>query len=124
VRLSLLRTVSLTSLSGQGSKLLHFTATVISSTWSLAGSAGWSPTAMPFYFFVWDSENEEHLADHGVSPAEFEEVTRNPDATGESRSTGRPIAFGYTSGGRYLACVFELLDESTVYPITAFEVKD
>ena len=79
---------------------------------------------MDFYVFVWDDENEEHLAEHGVSPDEFEEVVCDPDGTGQSRSTGRMIAFGYTSTGKYLACVYELVDESTVYPITAYEVKD
>lgn len=78
---------------------------------------------MPWYFFVWDPEIEAHLAEHGVTPQEFEEVVCNPDAVGESRSTGRPVAFGYTSGGRYLACVYELTDADTVLPVTAFDVE-
>jgi hypothetical protein len=36
----------------------------------------------------------------------------------------RPVAFGYTSTGKYLACVFEMLDDDTVYPVTAYEVED
>jgi len=28
-----------------------------------------------------------------------------------------------TSTGRFLACVYELLDEDTVYPISAYEVE-
>jgi len=79
---------------------------------------------MPVYFFIWDDENELHLADHGITPDEFEEVVCDPDSVGESRTTGRPIAFGYTSSGKYLACVYDLTDESTVYPITAYEVED
>ena len=55
---------------------------------------------------------------------EFEDIVCDPDGTGESRATGRPIAFGYTSTGKYLACVFDFLDESTVYPITAYEVNE
>ena len=55
---------------------------------------------------------------------EFEEVVCDPDSTGESRATGRPIAFGYTSTGKYLACVCDFLDESTIYPITAYEVHE
>ena len=54
---------------------------------------------MPWYLFQWDPETEEHLAEHGVTSEEFEEVVCNPDAVGESRSTGRPIAFGYTCTG-------------------------
>lgn len=79
---------------------------------------------MPFYFFIWDGENEQHLADHGVTPNEFEEVVRDPDVLGGSRATGRPIAFGSTSTGKYLACVYELIDGSTVYAITAYEIED
>ena len=79
---------------------------------------------MPFYTFVWDDENEAHLAEHGVSIDEFAEVVCDPDFVEESRSSGRPIAFGYTSTGRYLACVCELLDEVTVYAITAYEPEE
>ena len=51
---------------------------------------------MPGYLFLWDPETEEHLALHGVS-TKFEEVVCNPDSVGESRTTGRALAFGYTS---------------------------
>ena len=77
---------------------------------------------MPYYFFIWDDENEQHIAEHDVSPNEFEEVVCDPDSSGESRTTGRPIAFGYTTTGRYLACVYDLIDDSTVYPVTAYEI--
>jgi uncharacterized DUF497 family protein len=76
---------------------------------------------MPLYFFQWTKESEAHLAEHGVTPDEFEEVVGNPDWVQTSRTTCRPIAFGETSTGKYLACVFELLDEVTVLPITAYE---
>ena len=79
---------------------------------------------MPYYFFIWDDDNEGHIAEHGVTMDEFEEVVCDPDSTGESRATGRPIAFGYTSTGKYLACVCDFLDESTIYPITAYEVHE
>jgi uncharacterized DUF497 family protein len=77
---------------------------------------------MPWYLFLWDPETEAHLAEHGVTPDEFEEVVCNPDSIGESRSTGRPIAFGYTGGGKYLACVYELVEGDTILPVTAYEV--
>ena len=78
---------------------------------------------MPFYFFVWNHEIEQHLARNGVTPGEFEEVVCDPDEVDESRSSGRPIAFGETSSGKYLACVYELLDDTTVLPVTAYEVE-
>ena len=79
---------------------------------------------MPFYLFIWSDQIEEHLAAHGVTPDEFEEVVCDPEEVAQSRSFGRPIAFGETSTGKYLACVYELLDETTVLPVTAYEVED
>ena len=79
---------------------------------------------MPFFLFVWDDENEEHLAEHGVSVDEFVQVVCDPQRVESSRSSGRKIAYGYTTTGKYLACVYELFDESTVYALTAFEVED
>lgn len=78
---------------------------------------------MPFYFFVWDGENEQHIADNDVTTEEVEEVICNPTRVETSRSSGRPIAFGWTSSNRFLACVFERLDNTTLYPITAYEVE-
>jgi hypothetical protein len=78
---------------------------------------------VPFYLFIWNDEIEEHLAAHGVTPGEFEEVVCDPDEVDRSQSTGRPIAFGETSGGKYVACVYELLDDTTVLPVTAYEVE-
>jgi uncharacterized DUF497 family protein len=63
------------------------------------------------------------MGSHGVSPEEFEQVVCNPDFVDVSRTTGRPIAFGITPGGRYLACIYELLDDETVYAITAFDAE-
>ena len=57
---------------------------------------------------VWDLEddpdgNVEHIAEHGVSPEEVEEVLNDPTSqTGRSGSSGRPITFGYTADGRPL----------------------
>jgi ABC-type phosphate transport system auxiliary subunit len=48
----------------------------------------------------------------------------NPDEKGVSESSGRPIAFGYTPGGRYICVVYEEIDAFTLYPVTAFEVED
>ena len=76
---------------------------------------------MPYFLFVWNDEIEEHLAEQGVSPDEFEAVVCNPDSVDKSRTSGREIAFGEVDG-RFLACVCEMLDRSTVLPVTAYEV--
>ena len=43
-----------------------------------------------------------------------------------SRSSGRPITFGETSDGRYIAVVWEVVEDVpyTVRPVTAYEVAE
>jgi hypothetical protein len=79
---------------------------------------------MPFYFFVWSEEIVTYLALHGVTEEEFEEIVSNPEFDDISESSGRPIAFGETSTGKRLGCVYELLDDVTVLPVTAFEIEE
>lgn len=76
---------------------------------------------MPYYFFVWNDLIAGYLAEHSVTPDEFEAVVCDPVSTDTSRSSGRCIAFG-EANGRFLACVYEMLDDSTVLPVTAYEV--
>jgi hypothetical protein len=68
--------------------------------------------------------NVAHAADNGLTPEEVNEVLMDPIESGMSRSSGRPIVFGYTPAGRYICVVYEEIDEMTLYPITAFEVED
>ncbi len=75
-----------------------------------------------FHLFLWDGVYDEHLARHGVTPAEFEEVVLNAFSVELRRSSDRLIAFGHTATGRKLACVYEPIDDLTCYPITAFDV--
>ncbi len=77
---------------------------------------------MPFCFCVWNEANIDHVAQHDVTMGEFEEVVGAPDSTAESHSSDRHIAMGMTSTGRYLCCVYELIDETTIYPFTAYEI--
>jgi uncharacterized DUF497 family protein len=78
---------------------------------------------------IWDlpedpDGNVEHIAQHGISPEEVEEVLFDPDSSeARSRSSGAQITFGMTSSGRYLAVVWEHVDDDplTLRPITAFE---
>ena len=78
---------------------------------------------MPYYFFIWTTEIVEHLAEHGITPDEFEEVVSNPETEDVSRSSRNPIAFGTTSEGRRICCVFKRLDRDTIEPVTAYEVE-
>lgn len=82
---------------------------------------------MPYYEFIWDDEpggNVEHIAENGLSPEDVEEVMFLPVGFDVSRSSGRPIAFGFTPDGRYILVVYELIDDVTIRPITAYEVEE
>ena len=77
---------------------------------------------MSHVLFVWNDELIEYIGQHEVTLDEFEEVVLNSKEIDASRSSGRPIVFGPTSTGKFLACVFEYLDEHQVVPVTAYEV--
>lgn len=79
---------------------------------------------MPHFLFVWNDEIVEYLLLHGVTQDEFEEVVLNSNEIQTSRSSGRPIVFGPTSTGKFLACVFEYIDVDEVIPVTAYEIDD
>lgn len=82
---------------------------------------------MPYFDFIWETTedgNVAHIAEHGFTPEDIEPTVLNPHRLVVSRTTGRPIAFGFTGDGREVAVVYEQVDESTVYPITAFEVGE
>ncbi len=68
--------------------------------------------------------NIEHIAEHDVAPEDVEYVIENFEEERASQSSGRPMRFGYTPDGRYIAVVFEWIDDVTVYPVTAYEVED
>ena len=78
---------------------------------------------------VWDLEedpegNVRHVAEHGISIDEVEQVVRDRYADAKaSQSSGRPIVFGWTSTGKHLAVIFEVVDEKLpqVYVVTAYE---
>jgi uncharacterized DUF497 family protein len=77
---------------------------------------------------IWDLDadadgNVQHIAEHGITKEEVEEVLEHPSGIETSRSSGWPIAFGETSTGRVIAVVYEEIDEETAYPITAYEVE-
>jgi uncharacterized DUF497 family protein len=83
---------------------------------------------MSFLTIIWDDSeggNVEHVAAHGLTPDEVDDVLRDPDSTFDrSHSTGRPVAFGYTRAGRYILVAFDEVDANTVYPITAYQVPE
>jgi len=73
---------------------------------------------------IWTDENERHVREHGLTPAEVEYVLRNPLASEVSRSSGRPLAIGRTVTGREVVVMYKEIDSVTVYPITAYDVEE
>lgn len=81
---------------------------------------------MRYYDVVWNPEpggNIDHIAEHELTPEDVEAVLFNPIAEDVSRSSGRPLLFGFTPDGRFVVVVYEELDEQTIYPITAYEIE-
>ena len=82
---------------------------------------------MRHYDVVWNPEadgNIAHIAEHHLTPDDVETVLSNPIAEDISRSSGRPLVFGFTSDGRFIVVVYEELDKQTIYPITAYEIEE
>jgi hypothetical protein len=76
---------------------------------------------------IWNDEpggNVGHIEEHGLTVEDVEFVLANPDSQGRSRSSGQRCVFGYTPGGLYTIVIFELIDDDTVYPVTAYEVPE
>lgn len=78
---------------------------------------------MPYFTFLWTPENEEHIAQHGITMDEFEEVVMNPSKEEISRSSNLPAVYGWTSTGKFIFCVYEPMDDLMVLPVTAYEVE-
>jgi len=78
---------------------------------------------MPWYICLWTEETIDHVAQHGITPDEFESVVMKPARTGLTRKTGRHFAEGQLEDGRWIFCVYEQIDETYLEPVTAFEVE-
>lgn len=80
---------------------------------------------MPWYAYVWSDEIIEHLAEHDITPEDFEYVLANSKEVDKSDSSGRDAVWGYTPDGRRVFAVYELLDDGmTLIPITCYEVSE
>lgn len=82
---------------------------------------------MAFVRILWDDEddpdgNVEHIADHDLTMDDVEHVLTHRTRESISRSTGLPVAWGYTPEDRYIIVVYEAIDEETIRVITAYDV--
>jgi len=84
---------------------------------------------MDAFRILWDDPgdpggNIEHIAEHGLTIDDVEEVLCNPASEGTSLATGRPCSWGYTLEDVYIIVVYELIDTDTIRVVTAYEVPE
>jgi uncharacterized DUF497 family protein len=72
---------------------------------------------------LWDDENIQHIAHHGVNPQEVEDVCFGVHISVRERAQ-RYILSGQTATGRYLNVVIERVGKGLFRPVTAFEMSD
>jgi uncharacterized protein len=71
---------------------------------------------------IWPNERIEHIARHGVTPEEVEEVCFGKSWVRRAKSAGKnPVYYvlGQTEAGRYLFCVIIRFPDGNGYPVTA-----
>jgi hypothetical protein len=83
---------------------------------------------MPLIDIVWDlpddpEGNVQHIAEHGLTPGDVEYVLNHPKRRAVSRSSRLPMVFGTTPSGETIVVIYELVDDSTIYPITAYPIE-
>lgn len=75
--------------------------------------------------FRWNEWNVEHIGNHGVTPAEAEEVllaAKRPFP--EYRANGKWLVWGRTSAGRRLQVVFVFDRDDCIFVIHARPLSD
>ena len=80
---------------------------------------------MTIHEFVWPEERVEHIARHGVTPEEVEQVCFGESLVRRAKSEGEnPVYYvmGQTTEGRYLFCVVIRFPDGNGYPVTAREM--
>ena len=76
---------------------------------------------------VWNEDRLAHIALHGVSPEEVEDVCFGSPLVLRAKSKGpNPVYYllGQTEDGRYLLCVVIAFPGGMGYPVTARDMTD
>lgn len=73
--------------------------------------------------FIWDAENIEHIARHGVSPREAEEVVTADDTVIIPARGRRFSAYGVTANGRSVRVIYDPIDQESLRVITAYPIR-
>ena len=69
--------------------------------------------------FVWNDNNIEHIARHGVQPWEAEEAVGDPGRVTRRRRGGRLAVIGATEAGRVLVVILDREDNDVWRVVTA-----
>ncbi len=80
---------------------------------------------MKIYELIWPQNRIDHIALHGVTPQEVEEVCFDSPLILRAKSEGEnPVYYvlGQTDAGRYLFCVVISFPDGNGYPVTAREM--
>lgn len=75
---------------------------------------------MPWFDFFWYDENIRHLAEHGVTTEEFEQVLSAAEIF-EISDSGSQMVRGSPLEGRWLVCIFDMIDDVSILPVSAYE---
>jgi hypothetical protein len=109
--------------------LLHVTTHLLYNVITADGRSRGCSAQMAFIDLIWDLDDDDegnvaHIAEHDLTKDDVLWVLNNPVSRGTSRSSGRPLAYGYTQDDVYIAVVYEEVDEGRVYPVTAYPVEE
>jgi len=66
---------------------------------------------MPWMHAIYTDTAQRKLAEHGVSEDEVEQVLQGAQHYTTSRSSGLPLAQGWTEAGRWLVVVYRALED-------------
>jgi hypothetical protein len=83
---------------------------------------------MHFEIIIWDLEhdprgNVQHLLRrHGITTDEYEAIVRQLRNLEPTANSEHQTGVGVLPDGRVIRVVFERVDATTIYPVTAFEL--
>jgi len=83
--------------------------------------------ALDIRALVWDEQNEKHIATHGVTPREVNQIVENPHIVVKNRKhrRGQLLMIGSTHGGRVLTVALARAKSKDAWrPTTAYAATD